>query len=42
MRKAKDDAVAAGQAEFAGDRGGLEWKVEGKIEIAEAETATDR
>ena len=42
MRKAKDDAVAAGQAEFAGDRGGLEWKVEGKIEIAEAETARDR
>jgi hypothetical protein len=35
--KAECDAVAAGQAEFAGGRGKFQWKVEGTIETQVAE-----
>lgn len=35
--KAECDAVAAGQAEFAGGRGHFQWKVEGEIELQSAE-----
>ncbi len=31
--KAECDAVATGQAEFAGGRGDFAWKVEGEIEL---------
>jgi len=36
--KAECDAVATGQAEFAGGRGDFAWKVEGEIEAQTAET----
>ena len=35
--KAECDAVATGQAEFAGGRGQFQWKVEGEIEAQSAE-----
>ena len=35
--KAECDAVANGQAEFAGGRGQFQWKVEGEIELQAAE-----
>lgn len=35
--KAECDAVASGQAEFAGGRGDFAWKVEGEIELKAAE-----
>jgi hypothetical protein len=35
--KAECDAVAAGQAEFAGGRGQFQWRVEGSIELQSAE-----
>ncbi len=36
--KAECDAVATGQAEFAGGRGQFQWKVAGEIELQSAET----
>lgn len=39
--KAECDAVAAGQAEFAGGRGQFQWKVEGQIEAQQPPAAPE-